>query len=115
MKWRDDGHIYGKKSGARKYVMRRQLRCGDQIETHCYNSELIAGNSTKYSTVSTEEIFCLCYDAFVIDSQSNNKKTKDIKGNNSLPSCWLYFDTAEGIKVPTTGGGNNTRERSTQG
>ena len=114
--WKEIGYVCGNKPGARNYVMKRTIRCGDQVETQFYQSELITGKQTVGRSISTDPICCLCYDDHDIVGASEIKRKQNVGGKNPLPVCRQCFDGALDSKIalPTTKGNSNHREKGAQ-
>ena len=110
LNWKYNGYFCGNKPGAENYVMRRLLRCGDQVETQYYNSEIITGKSTN-GRASTDLVCCFCYDDLRIVSAGETKRMQYLGGKKPLPlygKC--FYSTLESeIVVPTTKGSSNQR------
>ena len=90
--------------------MRRLLGCGDKIETQYYNSKIITGKPTN-GRVSTDLIYCLCYDYNHIVSADEIKRMQYVGGKKLLPLCGQCFDSVLGSKISvlTTKGSINHR------
>ena len=112
---KDNGYVCGNKPGAENYMMRRLLRCGDQVETQYYNSEIITGKPTN-GRVLTELICCLCYDSHHIFSPGEIKRMPYAIGKNLLSLCGQCFESALELKISvlTTKRSSNQRENGTQ-
>ena len=115
LNWKENECVCFNKNGAEYYVIRRLLRCGNQIETQYYNSEIITVKPTN-GRVSTDLIYCLCYYDHHISSAGEIKRIQDVGGKNPLPLCGQCFDSAleSKIAVPTTKGSRNHKEKSSQ-
>eukprot|EP00957_Ditylum_brightwellii_P071829 5459701-Ditylum_brightwellii.AAC.1 len=83
--WKEKGCTCGNKC-SKGFIMKRQLRCRDLIETQYYNSELIMGKPTR-GRIATKAIGCLCCDEYDIVSRNEIKKTQDVGGGNPIPIC----------------------------
>ena len=89
-------------------MMRRNLTCGDYIETqYCNPSAGLRGGR-----IHTQDICAICYGEDEIVSADEIRREKDTKGRNPLPICRFCFDN--NTEVPLTGGRANMVEKSAQ-
>jgi len=101
--WKNYRYICGDKTAAKNYTMKRQTRCGDQLEAQYYDSEIITGK-TKKRSISTDPICSLCYDDLDIVGEKEIRRKRDIGGKDPLPLCRHCFVSAlkSNSAVPTT-------------
>ena len=66
--------------------------------------------------MSTDLIYCLCYDDHHIVSAGEIKIMQDVGGKNTLPLCGQCFDSILELKivVPTTKRSSNQQEKGAQ-
>ena len=118
--WKENkGYVCGNKPGNNRFNIKKQLRCGDNIETQYYDSVYITGKTTptKGRKITTDPICCWCYDDFDMVVKGTKVKIKqDLKGKNQLPLCKNCYEDAveKQIKMPTTGGNINQKDKGDQ-
>ena len=94
------------------------MRCGDNIETQYYDIVYITGKATptKGRNISTDPICWWWYDDYDILEKNKGKRKQDLKGNNQICFCKNCNEDAveKQIKIPTTGGNINQKDKGDQ-
>ena len=106
--------MYGSKVPGEKFYVQRKLFCGDYIESQYYNhlGGKKAKNGSKGSRLVTVNICAICYSFQYVLSYAEIKRSRNIGGNNPLLICRDCFNST--IKIPTSGGSSNAREKQGQ-
>ena len=88
--------------------MKRQLRCGDYVESAYYNPN----TGLKGGRIVTEDVYTICCDNADIVSIEEIRKERNIGGKNPLLICRLCFDS--NVDIPCSGGRTNMKQKNEQ-
>ena len=91
-----------------KVIMHDLLRCGDYVESQCYNS----ASGVKGGRIVTKDICASCYeiDNIVLANEIRQKRNVGVK--NPLLVCRHCFD--KNIETPCSGGRVNAKQKKDQ-
>eukprot|EP00957_Ditylum_brightwellii_P101810 7759154-Ditylum_brightwellii.AAC.1 len=106
--WLENGYLCGTKVYSNpKFVTKRQIHCGDQIESQYYNKDGIRGGQ-----IITKSICDMYYSSHNIMPVEQIKANQDVGRKNPFPVCWECFNLK--ITLPTSGGNSNKQEHKRQ-
>ena len=90
------------------FFVKRQLRCGDYIESQYYNPK----TGAKGDRIVTEDICSICYESEDIVSAEEIRNKREIGGKNPLLVCRYCFDMK--VEIPCSDGRTNIKEKKDQ-
>ena len=112
--WSEGGYMCGSKVPGDKFYVQRKLFCGDYIESRYYNhfGGKKVKNGSKGGRLVTGDIYSIWYSFQDVLSDAEMKRSRNIGGNNPLLICHSCFNS--NIKIPTSDGSSNVREKQGQ-
>ena len=90
------------------FFVKRQLRCGDFIESQYYNPT----TGVKGGRILTVDICAICYNKDDMVKVDEIRKKRDVGGKNPLLVCRYCFD--QNFEIPCSGGRVNTKQKGAQ-
>ena len=114
-RWSKGGYMCGSKVPGDRFYVQRKLFYGDYIESQCCNhlGRKKTKNSSKGGRLVMVNICSICYSFHDVLSDAKIKRRRNIGGKNPLLVCRDCFNS--NIKIPTSGGSSNAREKQGQG
>ena len=113
-KWLEGGYMGVYKVPGDKFYVQRKLFCGYYIESQYYNrlGGKKANIRNKGGIFVTDDICAIRYSCQDVLSDTEIKRIRHIGGKNLLLICRDLFNS--NIKIITSGGSSNTREKQGQ-
>ena len=109
--WADGGYMCVNEVTIEEFVMMWKLWCGNYVESQYYNYLGSAANGRRGGLI-TEDVCEICFAHDDIVSRDEIMKMRGVGGKNPLQICKYCFDSR--LKVPTSGGSSNARQKKNQ-
>ncbi len=105
----ENGYICGNAINAEGgFYVKRQLRCGDYVESHYYNPT----TGLKGGRIVTEDVCTICFGNTDMVPVEEIRRERNVGGKNPLLVCRYCFDS--NIEIPCSGGRTNFKKKKDQ-
>jgi hypothetical protein len=107
--WMDSGgFVCGNRIEGNMFVIREQMRCGENVEVAYYSND-----ATRGSRILTTDVCAICYNTEDVILVGEIKKRKNLQGKNPLPIFRACLDL--NVPIPQTKGSRtNSQEKVAQ-